>query len=215
MIKQEEKNKMYVKRQTVAKSWPIPRKGTKYIVVASHEKNRGLPVLIILRDLLKIAENRKEVKKILNQELISVNDKIVKKSEFSVLPFDNIKIGKKNYELSFSDKNKFMLKETTKIERILKVVGKNILKKKRIQLNLLYGKNIITDEKVKMGDSVVLAGRKIVKILSLEKGKEAVVFAGKHKGREGKIEKIEDKIATLSYKEEKINAPVKNIMVIN
>ncbi len=204
---------MHVKRQTVDKSWPIPRKGTKYLIVSSHEKKHGLPLLIILRDILKVAENRKEVKKILRQGLVSVNNKMIKKEDFSILPFDTIKAGKENYELTFSDKGKFMVRETKRSERILKVIGKKILKDKKIQLNLLYGENILTDKKVNIGDSVIIKDKNIEKIIPLEKKKEAIIFAGKYKGKEGKIENIEGKIATLSCKNEKINVPLGNIMV--
>ena len=125
------KNKMYVKRQTVEKSWPIPRKGTKYIVVASHDKKNGLPLLIILREMLRVAKNRKEARKILNLGVVSVNDKIVRKENFSVLPFDIIKMGEKSYELVFSEKGKFKVEETTRKELTLKVVNKKILKGKK------------------------------------------------------------------------------------
>jgi len=204
---------MYVKRQTIAKTWPISRKGTKYVVRASHEKRRGIPLLIILRDMLKIAENRKEVRKILQEKKISVNEKIARKENLSVLPFDIIKVGEKNYEIGFSGKGRFMIKETARKENILKITGKKILKKGKIQLNLLYGKNILTDKKVNTGDSIIVEDKKIVKVLVLEKGKNAVVFSGKYKGREGKIERIDEKIATLTCEDEKINVPVKNIMV--
>lgn len=205
---------MHTKRQTISKFWPIPKKGTKYLVVPSHDKKNGIPLLIIIRDILKIAEDRREVKKILQARLVSVNEKIRKKENFSVLPFDIIKIGDKNYELIFSNKGKFEVRETTRKEMILKVIDKKILKNKRIQLNLLYGKNILADGKVNTGDSVIIKENKIIKILSLEKGREVVIFAGKYKGREGKIDKIEGKMAVLSYKNEKINVPIKNIMVL-
>lgn len=205
---------MYAKRQTISKSLPIPRKGTKYIVVASHEKKNGIPLLIILRDMLKIARNRKEAKKILNSGAVSINDKIIKKENFSVLPFDILKIGEKNYELTFSDKGKFTIKETTKKEKILKVISKKILKKKKIQLNLMYGWNIIANEKVNVGDSVIIDKGKIIKIIPLEKGREAVIFAGKNKGKYGKIEVLENKMASLSCENKTINVPAKNILVI-
>ncbi len=205
---------MYVKRQTIAKTWPISRKGTKYVVRASHDKKNGIPLLIILRDMLKVTENRKEVKKVLREKKVEINEKIARKENLSVLPFDIIKIGEKRYELGFSDKGKFMVRETKRTERILKVTGKKILRKGRTQLNLLYGKNLLTDKKVATGESIIIKGKNIEKVLPVEKNREVVIFAGKYKGREGKIEKIEESIATISYKNEKINVPVENIMVI-
>ena len=204
---------MHAKRQTINKSWPIPRKGTKYIAVPRDKKN-GVPLIVVLRDILKAAKTRKEVKSILNQGLVSINEKIRKEENFPVLPFDIIGVGDKTYELVFSDKGKLQLRETKRKEMILKIVGKKILRLKKIQLNLLYGKNIISEEKVNVGDSVVIKDNKIVKVLHLEKGREVTIFAGKYKGREGKIENIKEKITTLSCKNEKINVPAESVMVI-
>ncbi len=205
---------MHLKRQKVNTAWPIPRKGTKYVVVTSHEKNNGIPILIILRDILKLAKNRKEVKKILNQKTVSLNGKAVHKDNQVAVPFDIITIRKKKYELVFSEKGKFTVKETEKTEKTIKVTGKKILKNKKTQLNLLYGKNIISDEKVKVGNSVVIKENKITKVIPIEIGKSAVVLSGKHIGKEGEIKKIEGKIAVLHSKGENINVPIKNMMVI-
>jgi len=205
---------MHAKRQTINKSWPIPRKGTKYVIVASHDKNRGIPLLVILRDILKLASNRREIRKILQDKLVSVNWKVRREENFAVLPFDILKIGEKNYELRFSEKGMLEAKETNRKDIILKVVDKKTLKKKT-QLNLLYGRNILTDKEVKVGDSVVIKEKKIEKVLNLEKGKEAIIFAGKYTGRKGKIDKIEEKTVFISSKDEKVNVPIKNIMVIN
>ncbi len=205
---------MHAKRQTISKSLPIPRKGTDYIVVASREKKNGVPLLIILRDILKLAKNRRETKKILNSGEVFVNDKMIKKDNFSVLPFDIIQVVDKSYELTFSDRGKFMVKETEKKEKILKIIGKRLVKNKQMQLNLMYGRNILSNEKVNVGDSVIISEGKIVKVIYLEKGREAVIFAGKNKGKHGKISKIENKIASLSYENKTINVPIKNILVV-
>jgi len=205
---------MHIKRQNLTKTWPIPRKGTKYIVVASHDKKNGIPLLVILRDILRIAVNRRETRKMLQEKLVYINGKQTKKEKFSVLPFDIIKIGDKSYELGFSDKGKFEVRETSRKEMILKVVGKKILKNKKVQLNLLYGKNLISDENVKIGDSVVIKENKIVETLHLEKGREAIIFAGRYKGKYGIIEKMENKMAVLECEKKKINIPIENITVV-
>lgn len=207
---------MHVKRHTIQKTWPIPRKGTKYVIRASHNQKTSIPVLIILRDMLKLAKNRKEVKKILQEKKVLLNGKEVKKEELSVSPFDLIQIGSEVYELGFSDKGKFVLKETARKEQILKVISKKILKNKKIQLNLLHGKNILIDnkEKMKTGDSVVVQTNKIIKVLPVEPGREIIMFAGKYRGETGKIEKIENNLASIDSKKGKINVPIKNILVI-
>ncbi len=205
---------MHLKRQAAGKSWSIPRKGTKYLIVASHEKKNGVPMLIVLRDMMKLGRNRKEVKKMLSEGMISVNGRIVREDSFSLLPFDILIINKKTYEIGFSDKGKFKVNESSKEERILKVLGKKVLKNKLIQLNLLYGKNILSDEKVRVGDSVLIKDKKIARVIPLEVGREAAVFAGKHRGRKGEIKKVQDGITLLSSNDEKINIPTKDLMAI-
>lgn len=205
---------MHLKRQKTSKAWPIARKGTKYVVVPSHNKKNGIPLLIILRDMLKIASNRKEACKILSSGSIFVNGKIRKKENFSVALFDILKISDKNYELALSEKGRFVLQDAGKKALTLKIIGKKILKNKKVQLNLLYGKNIVTNEKANIGDSAVFEGNKISTIIAFEKGKEAIVFAGKYKGRIGKIDKIEGKMAVISDKNEKINVRADSLMAI-
>ena len=54
---------MHLKRQEVPKSWPVYRKGTKYVVKPGSALETGVPLLLVLRDMLHIAQNRKEAKR--------------------------------------------------------------------------------------------------------------------------------------------------------
>jgi small subunit ribosomal protein S4e len=205
---------MHVKRQKISRLWKIPMKGTKYLIVPSQNKKHGVPLLIILRDLLKLAKNRREARNILLQELVSVNGKVRKRENYSVLPFESVQIKDKNYELAFSNNGKFEVQESPKKEAVFKVMDKKILKHKKMQLNLLYGKTVLTDEKVNTGDSIILKENKIIKILPLEEGREVAIFNGKYKGGKGKLEKIEGKMARVSSEGGKVNVPIKSILVI-
>jgi len=207
---------MHLKIQNIPKSWPTKRKGKRYVVVASHDKNSGIPLLIIIRDLLKLAENRKEVKKILNSGEVSVNGKKRKEEKLSVLPGDIINIGNKIYHLSFSEKGKLIVEETKNLDKVFKIINKTLIKNKKIQLNLSQGKNILLDkdEKLKTGDSIILKDNKISKIIPLEKGREVLLIKGKNKGKQGKIEEINEGTATISLKDKKIEIPTKHLIVI-
>ena len=44
----------HMKRQTMPKSWPVPRKGNKYVVRPNFGNDKGLPILIMLRDILGV-----------------------------------------------------------------------------------------------------------------------------------------------------------------
>ena len=54
---------MHIKKNEMPTTWPLPRKGRgkRFIAVPSHATGKGISVLFILRDVLKIARSRKEV----------------------------------------------------------------------------------------------------------------------------------------------------------
>ena len=83
---------MHLKRQFVPKKWPIYRKGTKYIVRPNSDINTGLPILVVLRDLLKIVQNKKETKRI----TISLDPKRYGKYMTVIKGIDESKIDVKN-----------------------------------------------------------------------------------------------------------------------
>ena len=53
---------MHNTRSELPKNWPMPRKGTKYFIVANHENSKAIPLLMVLRDILKIVSTRREAR---------------------------------------------------------------------------------------------------------------------------------------------------------
>lgn len=213
----------HLKRQKVPRKWPIPKKGTKYVVRPNFDLDRGIPMLIVLRDILKVAQNRREVKRAIYLKQILVNNRILKNEKNSVLLFDTITIipSKKHYRLELSEKGKFSvneIKETQSNSKISKITDKKILKGKKIQLNLSDGRNLISNIKCNVKDSILInfKDKKITKCLPLEEKAKVVVFAGKHTGKQGTIKKLkpERKMASIISKKEDINVLIKQIMVI-
>jgi small subunit ribosomal protein S4e len=214
---------MHLKRQRVPKQWPLQRKGTAYVVRPSSSIKRGIPILIIFRDLLKLAKNRKEVKKAIQNKQIMLNNRFVRDEKEVVQIFDKIKIVPSNEYLSakITKNRKYWFEKISEAEagkKISRVIGKKMLKNKKNQINLLDGRNLISNEKCKTGDSVVidLKNKKILKVLALKEKAKVLVFAGKHSGTEGIVEKIKEerKMAEIKTDKEKINVLIKQIMVI-
>lgn len=114
----------------------------------------------------------------------------------SVKMFNLFEAGKV-YRLSLLPTKKFTFEEIStkdpvKELRLVKVMNKRLISGGKIQLNLHDGSNILTSEKINVNDSLYLdAEGKIRKHLKLEKGKEALVIAGKHTGKHGTIESLE------------------------
>ncbi len=213
----------HIKRQSMPKNWPIARKGKKYVVKPKFSIREGVPTLIVLRDMLKIAQNRNEVKKIIHSKNVLVNEKPITNEKNTILLFDTINMIplKKYYRLELSEKGKFYLKEIKESEtskKIVKIINKKILKGKKAQLNLSDGRNFLSEIKCKINDSVVvnLKERKIEKCLPLKEKEKVIIFAGKHIGKRGEMEKLDLKGKTAKVKigKKEINILLKQLMVV-
>lgn len=214
---------MHLKRNKIGNFWPIPRKGTKYLALSKHNQNESIPLVIVLRDILRLVRNKKELKRILNEKQILVNHKNIRETNYPICLFDILTVGKKHFRASLSENRKMNFQEIQdkgSDTRIYKILGRKILGKGKIQLNLMQGKNILSNEKIEIGDSVLLnlKDNKIIKIFHLEKGKTAFAIKGKHLGKSGKILEIMErggkKIAKIECKGERINVWTKNIVLI-
>jgi len=213
----------HLKRQEVPKSWPIERKGTKYVVRANFGFEKGIPVLIALRDILKIAKDRREVKKALIAKNILSNNKVVIDEKNGLMLFDTLTIvpSKKHYRLNINEKGKFKLdeiKETEANKKVSKIIDKKTLKGKVTQINLMDGRNFISKNECKVGDSVLinLKDKKIEKIIPLKKGSNTMIFSGKHIGKTGMIENIDEKrkMAEIKSDNQKINVLLRQLMAV-
>ena len=218
-------NKMtYLKRQEIGKFWPVPRKGTKYLAVSTHNKSDSIPLVVVMRDILKLVRNKKELKKLIGEKQILVNKKEIKETNYPICLFDIISFphSKKNFKAVLSEKKKFAFDEISEKEsdiKAFKIIGKKILKGNKIQVNLSDGRNIIMKDKVNVDDSIVLnlKENKPKKIINLENGKIAYIIKGKHAGKKGEIVDIIERGGKKLVKINginKINVWIKNIIVI-
>lgn len=189
----------YLKRQKVPKSWPIERKGTTYVVSPLSGMQKGLPLLVVLRDMLKIAKDRRESKKAIKSKAVLLNGKEIFEERGLVCLFDVVSIVplKKHYRLVLSEKGKFLvqeIKENESLKKVSKIINKKMLKGKKVQINFMDGRNVLSNIKAKVNDSVVFffKERKIEKILPLAEKAKILVFAGKHAGEKGIIDKIDN-----------------------
>lgn len=214
---------MHIKRKTIPVSWPITRTGTKYVAVPSHNQYSAMPLIMVMRDILKLVKNKKELKKILHEKKIFVNGQIVEEQNYPVNLFDSVSVPsiKKYYRADLENK-RMALKEINakdNAERIYKVIGKKILPGKKVQLNLSDGKNLLSSEKIAVGNFVVLnnAENKIIKIIPLGKNTEVMVIKGRHIGKRGKIKEITKEgnnlVAEISCKAGDIKANINNLFV--
>ena len=195
----------HLSRLATPKSWKIKKKGIKWVtrpLPGPHSIRLGIPLNIILRDILNYAKTNKEVKNILNNQEIFVDGKRRKEPRFIVGLMDVLSIAKikTSYRVLINKKGYLVLKQIDEKEEKIKpckIVGKKSVEKK-IQLNLYDGKNILVDkDNYKVGDSVVieLPSQKILNHFKFEKNSSVYLTSGKYVGSVGILQDItNDKI---------------------
>jgi len=216
---------MHLKRKAIPKSWPLARKTVERYVTkgtGSRPSKTSIPLIVVLRDMLKVLSTGSEAKKILRAGEIMIDNKIVKDEKFKVGLFDRIYIKKIDKLFTLELKNKKMeaveIRKEEKDKKPAKVIGKRSLDEKTTQINLYDGKNIAMSTKdagqISVGDSAVinLGEIKIEKILKLEKGANVFVTGGKHQGEKGKVISMDRDIVIKNEKE--FRASKQNIFVI-
>jgi len=215
----------HINRQNIGKTWPIPRKGTKYLALATHNHNQSIPLIIVMREVLGMVRTKKELKKVLNEKQILINGKEIREVNYPVGLFDVISLKSgKNYRANLSNKKKIIFEELKGKDwevKVLKIIGKKLLNKNKVQLNLMDGRNILCEEKVSVGDSIIynFKSGKIVGVVKMEKGKTGFIIEGKHAGHKGKVDSIIERggksLARIVNEEgKKINVWVKNVIAM-
>jgi len=192
--------KNHLSTLAVPKTWPVDRKAYgRWIVKPSsgaHAIENCLPIHLVLKNILKYAKTAKEVKKILNDGNVLIDKVTRKKYDYPVGLMDlfEIKQSRECYRVALDEKGKLnLIPAMEKSLKLLKVLGKKMLKKRKMQINFHDGRNMIVDKfEGNIGDSVVydLEKKKIVKVVKLEKGNLILMHGGKHIGVLGKLKEV-------------------------
>ena len=198
-----------LKRKPAPRFWPIHRKEAVWIVRPSsgpHSLEKCLPLSLVLRDILGVAETRKEAKKIVSQGKVHVDGKVRLKDDFPVGLMDVITMPdlKKFYRILPSHKGLF-LNPISKKEadfKLFRVNGRTIIKNGASQIALHDGSNMLvkaqdpenppevvyeTFDTLKLG----LPEKEVLDQLKTKKGNIAIITGGKNIGKQGKIVEIE------------------------
>ena len=212
---------MHTNRKNMGNFWPVPRKGSKYVAVASHNKKSSVPLVVVMRDILKLVKNKKELQKAINEKKIQVNGKEIREVNYPVGLFDVVIAGDKKFRSNLSSNKKMIFEETKDAKnKTVRIIGKMILGKNKIQFNLMDGRNILTNEKANVGDSAIVGfDGKIEKIVKMAKGEIGFVIEGKHAGHKGKIDNIVERggkslAQIIDEDKNKVNVWVRNIIVM-
>ena len=192
----------HLKRLAAPKFWPIPKKKYTWSFAPSpgpHKKEECIPLAIIVRDILGLAETGKEAKSIIKAKEILVDGKVKTDHRYPVGLLDVISIQKinKHYRV-VPYKNGLMLIEIDEKEankKILKIVGKRSVKGGKLQLNMNDGKNVLVNEnKYKTNASVLveLPSLKILDYAEMDIGNLILITSGQNSGKIGRIIEVKE-----------------------
>lgn len=191
-----------MKRITAPRSWPVPRKTSYWIAKpspGSHGLAGSMPLVVVLRDLLSVADTAKEVKRILGNREVLVDGRVVTDYEFPIGLMDVVSIPKvdQHYRMMIDRNGKFRLVKLTEGKqawKLCRIEGKTTVPGGKTQLNLHDGRNVlVAKDTYKAGDVVKLEvpSQKILETYKLAKGSTAMITSGSNVGE---LEVIEEYI---------------------
>jgi len=231
---------MHQKRLSAPKILPIPRKEHKFTVKTMpgpHPKERAIPLLIIVRDILKYCSTYREAKSIIARKEIYVDGRPIRHHQFPVGVMDVITVPRLKHAFRVLPTlgEKLTLHPIAEDEaqfKIVRINGKRLVKGGKLQLNSHDGRSFLFDlsdvrrdkklKKYSVGDSlkISLPDQEILEHLPLKEGMFGLIVFGKNMGKVGKIEKItpgtafQKPLVTLSYDGHEVTTLLEYMIII-
>lgn len=192
--------KKHIKRMAAPNSWAIPRKTSHWVTKPSpgpHGLKESMPLLAVIRDMLKLCDNSREARFIIGSRGVSVDGKVVTDYKYPVGLMDVVTIlkTKQSYRMLVDYKSQLKLvsiDDSEKGWKLARIDGKKVIRKGKVQLNLHDGRcMVLAKDQYKTGDvlKIDVPSQKLVKNFKLEKGSMALLIGGSHPGS---VQIIED-----------------------
>ena len=189
------------KRLSAPTSWPVERKTNTFTVKAGAGPHgeAGVPLLVLLRDVLGYVDSRKEARYALDQDSILVNGEPESDEARPIGMFDIVGFETRGeYFRVFPDEGGRLaltpIDEDSAGSKLSKIADKIHVSGGEIQLNLHDGSNIrVENDEYTPGDSIVVDNEdsSVVAHFVYEEGNLVTAVAGQHAGDVGRIVDIE------------------------
>jgi len=155
-----------------------------------------MPLVMVIRDLLKLVDNARETKRVLYEGKVLLDGRVQKDYKLPVGIFDIISVPliNQHYRMMKDVRGRFYLSaiEAADAKKLTRIENKTTMTGKKLQLNLSDGSNKLVEGDFKAGDSLVLSipEKNIEDRIEFKVGNLAMVIGGKHTGQIGKIKEI-------------------------
>ncbi|SER92676.1 30S ribosomal protein S4e [Natrinema salaciae] len=189
------------KRLSVPKSWPVERKTETFTVKADagpHGED-GVPLVVLLRDVLGYVDSRKEARYALSEDAILINGDPINDEQRPIGMFDIVAFpARAEYYRVFPDEGGRLalteIDEESAQSRLGKIVNKQQVTGGDTQLTLHDGTNVIVDnDEYTPKDSIVVDNedKSVVAHFPYEEGALVTAVRGNHGGKVGEIDAID------------------------
>jgi small subunit ribosomal protein S4e len=197
-----------LKREPSPAFWPLHRKELTWAPMTRpgpHPRNKSLPLVILLRDILGFAKTAHEAKNIIDSNNVKVDGVVRRDHRFPIGLMDVIQIEGANQLFRVMPKRGGGLQLTpiTASEakfKLCKVTGKSTVKKGNRQLSLHDGRTLLygkeqrqkSEQDITVGSSLQLSipDQKVIRVISFQPGAIALVTDGRNQGAYGKLAQI-------------------------
>ncbi|QCS41657.1 30S ribosomal protein S4e [Natrinema versiforme] len=188
------------KRLSVPKSWPVERKTETFTVKADagpHGED-GVPLVVLLRDVLGYVDSRKEARYALSEDSILINGDAINDEQRPIGMFDIVAFPERGeYYRVFPDEGGRLalteIDEDSAQSRLGKITGKQQVSGGDTQLTLHDGTNVIVEDDYSPKDSIVIDNddKSVVAHFPYEEGALVTAVRGNHGGKVGEIDAID------------------------
>ena len=219
-----------LKRQLAPRFWQVNRKSARFILntmPGPHTRKFSYPIGVVLRDLLHVCSNIREVKRSLNKGLIGVNGKMISHPNFPIGLMDTLEIKPSNQSYRFVPSNGIPLfpikiNSDEKNLKLEKIKSKVTSKENLYQYCLHDGRTFLSKESYNVNDTCLVDLPKfgIKNHVQLKEGCTVIVTRGENAGNIGKVEEIKTgsfslpKRILVSMGEKTVELPVDIVMAI-
>jgi small subunit ribosomal protein S4e len=215
----------HLKRLKAPKTWTVLRKVNKFITrpnPGAHKLDLAVSINTFLKELTNLTKTTRETKYLLTKLEVQINGKRRRDEKHQVGLFDVVTIPSSNlqYILTLNEKGKLVAKETKQNETLLKIVGRTMIGKDKVQINTLTGYNLLFTEKnaknYKRGDTLVvsLPDLKVKEHLTRQKDMFGIIYLGKHSGTRGNIVNMEENLVSIQEKDKIIKTNREYVFIV-
>ena len=219
-----------LKRQLAPRFWQVNRKSARFILntmPGPHTRKFSYPIGVVLRDLLHVCSNIREVKRSLNKGLINVDGKMIRHPNFPIGLMDTLEIKPSNQSYRFVPSNGIPLfpieiNSDEKNLKLEKIKSKVTSKENLYQYCLHDGRTFLSKESYNVNDTCLIDLPKfgIKNHVQLKEGCTVIVTRGENAGNIGKVEEIKTgsfslpKRVLVSMGEKTVELPIDIVMAI-